>query len=104
MRTEFGGATYDESKDGERLKGQLDRVKRVLSDGVARTLEQVANEANVPLSTVSSRIRDLRKPQFGSFTVCSKRISRGLWSYWIPQAPKFDEHNQGLLGFEGWAA
>lgn len=102
----FDGSTYDAQQDFHRLKGQLDRVKRVLSDGRERTLEQVANEANVPLSTVGSRIRDLRKEFAGALPVQSRRVSKGLWIYWVPQPPKvsYDEHGQGLMGFEGWAA
>ena len=102
----FGGKTFSEDQDGDRCRGQLARVKSVLSDGKPRTLEEVANEANVPLSTVGSRIRDLRKDFAGSFNVCSRRVSKGTWLYWIPQQPKvaYDDHGQGLMGFEGVAA
>lgn len=101
----FDGISFSEDLDGDRLRGQLSRVKRVLSDGKERTLEQVANEANVPLSTVGSRIRDLRKDFAGSFNVQSRRVFKGVWVYWIPQQPKivFDNQGQGLMGFEGIA-
>ena len=102
----FGGKTFSEDQDGDRCRGQLARVKSVLSDGKPRTLEEVANEANVPLSTVGSRIRDLRKDFAGAFTVMSQRVSKGTWKYWIIQEKKivFDDHGQGLMGFEGVAA
>ena len=101
----FGGSTFDEAQDGERCRGQLARVKAVLSDGKPRTLTEVADAANVPLSTVGSRIRDLRKDFAGAFNVCSRRVSKGTWTYWIPQQPKivFDDRGQGLMGFDGVA-
>lgn len=104
MRTEFGGVTYDESRDGERLQGQQQRVLNLLLDGKKRTLFEIAKEADVPLSTVSSRVRDCRKNEWGKHTVLKKLVSRGTYIYWIPQAPKFDASGQAIMEFNGWAA
>jgi hypothetical protein len=78
---EFGGATYDEQRDGSRLKAQLDRVRRIMLRGEWVTLRQVAEETGDPESSVSARIRDLRKLQFGAYTIEREYVSRGLWKY-----------------------
>ena len=61
---EFGG--HVERRDVPRFRGQQKRVDDLMSDGVARTLAEIAVVANVPLATVGTRVRDMRKPQFGS--------------------------------------
>jgi len=71
----FGGRTYEPEHDGERLSRQLLAVRAVMSDGCWRTLAELALEAGAPEASVSARLRDLRKPGFGSYLV--KRRARG---------------------------
>lgn len=80
---EFGGATYNEQRDGSRLKAQLERVRSYLLSHVWVTLREVAEATGDPESSVSARIRDLRKTQFGAYTIDREYVSRGLWRYRI---------------------
>ena len=51
-----------------RLKRQLVQVyEALLLDDL--TLEEISQKINAPTSSVSARIRDLRKPRFGDFRV-----------------------------------
>ena len=90
----FDGPNYDAQQDFHRLNGQLQRVKALMLDGKPRTLSEIADKTNTPLSTVSSRVRDLRKEKNGSYIVLSERISRGTYVYWIPASPKCDQFGQ----------
>lgn len=78
---EFGGATYDEQRDGSRLRVQLEAVKAIMLRTGWITLADLAEQANAPESSVSARIRDLRKSQFGGYTIDKEYVSRGLWRY-----------------------
>lgn len=77
----FGGATYDEERDGDRLRKQLGRVRRLMSDGNWRTLDQIAAHTGDPPASVSARLRDFRKGKFGGHTVHRRYDGAGLWSY-----------------------
>lgn len=85
----FGGKTYDVSRDYARLKSQLNRTWKVMSDGRERTLEGIAKETSAlrpdsgrDLPTaISARIRDFRKGQFGAHKVVSRNAGGGLWWY-----------------------
>jgi hypothetical protein len=79
--TDFGGETYDPDRDGPRLRRQLQRVIRCMQDGEWRTLDQISRATGDPPASVSARLRDLRKPQFGSHEVDREYVSRGLWRY-----------------------
>ena len=50
--------------DQERLSSLLERVKALMSDGNARTLAQIAQKTGGTESSVSARLRDLRKERF----------------------------------------
>lgn len=78
---EFGGATYDEGRDSDRLKAQLGRVRVVMQRGEWMTLAAVASETGDPEASVSARIRDLRKFHFGNHKIERRYVSRGLWAY-----------------------
>ncbi len=78
----FDGPTYEPSEDRERLKIQLEKVKALMLDGRARTLDEIREATGIKSdASVSARLRDLRKPRFGALTVISKRIAGGLYSY-----------------------
>lgn len=77
----FDGETFDEEKDGERLTRQLDQVREAMSDGNWYTLEELHEKTGFPVSSISARIRDLRKEKNGSYLVEDKRSSNGTWIY-----------------------
>ena len=77
----FGGETYDPALDGDRLRAQLARVKRLMRDGHWRTLADIAVVARGSEAGVSARLRDLRKQKFGGHTVERRRLFGGLHEY-----------------------
>jgi hypothetical protein len=83
----FDGATYEHPRDGARLGDQMLAVLSVMSDGNWRTLADIASETNAPEASVSARLRDLRKPRFGGYTVNREFLRRGLFRYQL-LAPK----------------
>jgi len=80
---EFDGRTYDPGLDHSRLTSQLNAVREFMWDERWYTQFVIALATGVPLSTVGSRIRDLRKEKFGGFNVRSFRVpnGNGLWLY-----------------------
>ncbi len=90
----FDGSTYVPELDHIRLTGQLQRVYGVMSDGQWRTLSQLSNLAKAPESSVSARLRDLRKHKFGGYTVSRKRANHrnpkpvGLFYYRLETEPQ----------------
>ena len=80
-RPRFSGATYSESRDGERLSGQLARVRELMRDGRWRTLAEIAAATGASEAGASARLRDLRKPKHGAHTVEREWRGNGLWAY-----------------------
>lgn len=78
----FDGETYDEDRDLVRLSRLIDRVQALMKDGQWRTLPQIcaAVEANSE-SSVSARLRDLRKERFGGYNIERQYLTDGLWRY-----------------------
>lgn len=81
MPTLFDGDTIEPDRDDDRLFAQLKRVKALMSDGQWRTLAEISASVGDPQASVSARLRDLRKPRWGSMTVERKYKSRGLFQY-----------------------
>jgi hypothetical protein len=78
----FDGATYDHNRDSKRLSGLMLRVHDLMVDGKWRTLRTICNEINANSeASVSARLRDLRKPRFGQYTVEREYLEQGLWRY-----------------------
>lgn len=77
----FGGITYVPGRDGPRLGAQLLRVLSVMSDGQWYTLRLIAKRTGDPEASISARLRDFRKRQFGRFIVDAEYVKRGLWRY-----------------------
>ena len=75
MFPDFDGATYERDMDLERLTRQLDKVFAVMVDGRWRTLAEISRTIGAPESSVSARVRDLRKEKFGRHKI--NRRSRG---------------------------
>jgi hypothetical protein len=79
----FDGKTYNPALDKHRLNKQLGRVFEVLKDGQWHTLGEIEKRTGDPQASISARVRDLRKPRFGSFNVEHNRVIEGLWQYRI---------------------
>lgn len=77
----FDGATYEPDKDHKRLRGQLLRVFKLMKDGKWRTLEGIKVEIGGCITSVSARLRDLRKEQYGGHEIERERVSGGLFKY-----------------------
>lgn len=86
----FDGETYDPELDGERLTKQLDRVRACMSDGRWRTLAEIEAVVKAPQSSISARLRDLRKDKFGGFLIERRRrgdSTDGLFEYQMVNPP-----------------
>lgn len=77
----FGGSTYNPERDFERLSGLLSKVYDLMSDGVERSLKQIANATGGTEASVSARLRDLRKEQYGSHVVERRHVENGFYLY-----------------------
>ncbi len=79
----FDGPTFDAAIDGPRLGNQLAEVLNVMRGGCWRTLDEIIAAVGRGTQTgISARLRDLRKPKFGGWSVESRRRSEnGLWEY-----------------------
>lgn len=77
----FDGRTYSAPRDEGRLFSQLQDVRALMRDGQWRTLANISAATGHPQASVSARLRDLRKPRWGSHTVEREYIDQGLWQY-----------------------
>ena len=80
----YGGKTFDPVHDEDRLNEQTVRIYRLMNDSKWRTLAEISQETHDPEASVSARLRDLRKENFGAFVVNRRRrglASGGLWEY-----------------------
>jgi len=78
----FGGVTYDPAQDQERLGEQMCRVLEACLDGGWHTLADLSQKTGDPESSVSARLRDVRK-KWGKDAMESKRLKegKGTWIY-----------------------
>lgn len=84
----FDGETYEAKHDHKRLSSQLEMVKRLtlFYDDPPQwwTLTEISLYADAPESSISARLRDLRKPKFGGYKVERRRRGdpkQGVWEY-----------------------
>lgn len=77
----FDGVTYQPVRDQVRLNAQLTRVLEVVMDGKWHSLRELSTLTGDPESSVSARLRDLRKPRFGAYMVERNYVGNGLWAY-----------------------
>lgn len=77
----FDGKTYDDQRDGDRLRSQLKDVERFLSDFEWHTLAEIAAKSGHPEASISARCRDLRKLKFGGYIIERMYAGNGLWKY-----------------------
>ncbi len=75
------GITYDHQRDARRLAAQHNRVLAFIRDGAWHTLSEIAQATQDPEASVSARLRDLRKPEFGSYLIERRYVRRGLHEY-----------------------
>lgn len=79
----FDGATFTPELDADRLTTQLSRVKALMLDGHWHSLAEIARRVGGSEAGVSARLRDLRKPRNGGYTVERERVQDGLFEYRI---------------------
>lgn len=92
MNARFDGETFDEVLDGKRLASQLERIKKLMSDRRWRSLSSIARIIGGSEAGVSARLRDLRKPRFGSYIVQRQRVGEtGLFVYRVWSDPTQQE-------------
>lgn len=61
-------------EDVPRLERQVDRVLAALQSGGWWTIPSLASVARSSHCSASARIRDLRKPKYGSHTIETRRV------------------------------
>lgn len=76
-----GGSSYEREFDYERLNRQQRRVAELMADGEWRTLAAISTATGDPEASVSARLRDLRRPSMGGFTVERRRALPGSGTY-----------------------
>jgi len=84
MNTEemrFDGPDYVPARDQVRLSSQYLRVYNLMTDHKWRSLSEIEEAAGGTIASVSARLRDMRKPRFGSHTIEKKYVENGLWLY-----------------------
>ena len=81
MTHQFDGADYQPLRDDPRLNTQYKRIFRLMRDGVARTLSQIAKDTGDPEASVSAQLRHMRKERFGWHFVKREYLGNGLYSY-----------------------
>lgn len=87
IEPEFGGATYDPMKDAQRLRDQLGKVRSAMLGAGWCRLKWLSEQTKAPEASVSARIRDLRKPKYGGYTIDRRRVPgrESLYEYRIVQ-------------------
>ncbi len=70
-----------ETETGARANAQLEAVWQAMRDGAWRSVEEIAELVQCPPASASARLRDLRKPQYGGWTVERAYVGTGLWRY-----------------------
>lgn len=89
MSQNFDGETFEPKLDAQRLGSQLKAVEATLLKGEWYSIPQLAlalrkRGINCREASISARIRDLRKPKFGGYTVERSRAGKdGLFEYRI---------------------
>jgi hypothetical protein len=78
---DFDGGTYLRQRDHVRLAKQAQAIWDILADGRWHTLAELRERTGYPEASISARLRDLRKPKFGGWTVEHENTGRGLWRY-----------------------
>jgi hypothetical protein len=75
------GETFNSALDRKRLDGQALDVWQFMIDGKAHTPHEIEYATGYNWASISARLRDFRKPEFGGHEVVRTRLSKGLFSY-----------------------
>jgi biotin operon repressor len=77
------GVTFDHKSDVKRLNKQAQAVWEAMADGRYYSLRELADKTGYPEASISARIRDFRKAEFGGRfeTVETVPVHRGLFRY-----------------------
>ncbi len=89
-----GGSTYEPQRDFARLNAQHHRVYRAIRGGEWWTLAEIETITGDPQASISARIRDFRKKEYGHHHVLRRYVANGLWEYrliWRPSVPTPEE-------------
>ena len=89
-----GGDTYSHDRDFLRLNAQHRRVYDAIIDGEWYSLGDISEITGDPQASISARIRDFRKKEFGKHYIIRRHIHHGLWKYklvWRPSVPRPEE-------------
>lgn len=78
---DFHGDDYVPARDKDRLSSQIKKIYLHMRDEQWRTLQQISSDLDIPHSSVSAQLRNLRKEMFGSHKINRKHIKGGLYSY-----------------------
>lgn len=87
MKKSFSGDDYVEDRDYDRLERQIDRVLNVMLDQKWRTVARIRALIlqrygfDDPENSIQAQLRNLRKPENGSYTVPRKHKGNGLHVY-----------------------
>jgi hypothetical protein len=73
---DFDGNTYCREFDYSRLKGQVERIYKLMRDGNWRTLGEIEDKTGDSQASISAQLRNLRKEKYGSHKIL--RQARGL--------------------------
>ena len=100
-----GGKTFDVYRDLDRLNAQHKRVYWAMADNQWHTLAGISRITGDPEASISARLRDFRKKQFGWHIVLRSHIEHGLWEYrlyWNPNVavPEKDLLQEAMFNVE----
>jgi predicted transcriptional regulator len=85
---------YEES-DELRFKQQVVRVAAYMADSQWRSLRAIAAALNLPVQSVSARLRDLRKERYGTHEVERRPLMKGVYEYrLIPNSEEMDRYRE----------
>lgn len=87
----FNGPDYNHERDSARLSIQFLRIFGLMSDGVSRTLQEIADITGDPATSVSAQLRHMRKARFGGHLVTKIYLGDGLYGYTLTVSEKEPE-------------
>lgn len=81
----FDSESYCDEIDYKPLRGQLALIFALIKDGEYRTLADIVDECGGRIKSTAARLRDLRKPEYGSYIVDKKLVEgkKTTWEYAI---------------------
>lgn len=83
-----------------------EQVLALMMDGRVRTITEIARHVGAPEASISARLRDLRKAQFGAWNVMRTKISESTFGYKVtagtvkPKTRENKEEDAFQAGFE----